>query len=145
MQLVPVPTRLDYLNATLSRWAPFLADIAKRSPFTVEDLLRKIHALEVQPVLVLDDAQNAVALLGLSICEENGERIAELVWPTGKQRHRWQHMLPELERYLREHVQCAKCRPVCRRGWKPFLEKHGYTFVRINEDKHVIMEKVLHG
>jgi hypothetical protein len=144
VQLIPIPTTPAYLNATFELWSPFLPDIAKRSPWSIEELLTKLCRHEVQPVLVLDDNALPVALLGISIVDgDDGSLVAELVWTTGKRRHEWQHLLIDLESYLREHVKCKRCRPICRRGWQKFLEAHGYELIRANADKHVVMEKVL--
>src|SRR5262245_2528495 len=143
MRLVPIPTTPEYLNATFNLWSPFLPYIAHRSPWSVDDLLSKLHKHEVQPVLVFD-GYTPVALLGVSIVVgENDTRDAEIVWLTGNRRHQWQHLLTELESYLRDHVKCKKCRPICRRGWRKFLEGHGYTLIRTDADKHIAMEKVL--
>src|SRR4030095_3457557 len=142
MHLVPVPTTPEYLNASFELWSPFLPRIAHRSPWSVEQLLTKLCLHEVQPVLILDGKQ-PVALLGVSIVNDAGERVAELVWTTGKRRHEWQHLIAELERYLREHVKCKKCRAICRPGWRKFLEAHGYQLIRVDADKHIAMEKVL--
>jgi hypothetical protein len=143
LQLVPIPTRSEYLNATFNLWSPFLPRIAARSPWSIEELLGKLSRYEVQPVLVVD-GKTPVALLGVSIVDgEAGTLDAELVWLTGKRRHEWQHLLAELESYLREHVRCVKCRPICRPGWKRFLEANGYTLIRTDADGHIAMEKVL--
>ena len=142
MHLVPIPTTPAYLDASFDLWSPFLPLIAHRSPWSVEQLLFKLSRHEVQPVLVLDDKQ-PVALLGVSIVDDAGERVAELVWLTGKRRHEWQHLLTTLESYLRDHVECKKCRPICRPGWRKFLEAHGYQLIRTDADKHIAMEKVL--
>jgi hypothetical protein len=107
-------------------------------------LLLKLHRHEVQPVLITDDKAAPVALLGVSIVDDDGIRVAELVWLTGKRRHEWQHLLTNLESYLRDHVECKKCRPICRPGWQKFLEAHGYKLTRvIDADRHIVMEKVL--
>jgi hypothetical protein len=142
MQLVPIPTTPEYLNASFNLWSPFLPRIAAHSPWSVEQLLIKLARHEVQPVLVFDE-KVAVALLGVSIVDDAGVRVAELVWLTGKRRHEWQHLLADLERYLRDHVACKKCRPICRPGWRKFLEANGYTLLRVDADKHIAMEKVL--
>jgi hypothetical protein len=142
MQLVPIPTTPEYLSASFDLWSPFLPQIAARSPWTVEELLIKLCLHEVQPVLVVG-GDKPVALLGVAIVDDNGERNAELVWLTGVQRHEWQHLITELESYLRDHVHCMKCRPICRRGWCKFLAAQGYRQIAVKPDKHVIMEKVL--
>jgi hypothetical protein len=142
VHLVPIPTTPEYLNASFELWSPFLPRIAHRSPWSVEQLLTKLSLCEVQPVLILDGKQ-PVALLGVSIVDDNGNRVAEIVWTTGKRRHEWQHLIAELESYLRDHVKCVKCRPICRPGWRKFLEAHGYQLIRVDADKHIAMEKVL--
>jgi len=141
VNLVPIPTTPEYIHATYHLWSPFLPDIAKRSIWSIEDLLTKLCKIEVQPVLVVDEA-TPVALLGISFVKDGEELVGELVWLTGRQRHEWQHLVAELERYLRD-MRCVKCRPICRRGWQKFLEAHGYERIGSNDDRHVIMEKVL--
>lgn len=143
MNLVPIPTTPEYLNASFNLWAPFLPRIAQRSPWSIEELLGKLHRHEVQPVLVMDDSATPVALLGVSIVDDDGMRVAELLWLTGKRRHEWQHLLTDLESYLRDHVECRKSRAICRPGWQKFLETHDYKLIRVKADKHVVMEKVL--
>jgi hypothetical protein len=144
VHLVPIPTTPDYLDASFPLWSPFLPRIAARSPWSVEELLGKLHRCEVQPVLVVNGEARPVALIGVSIVDgEGGTLDAELVWLTGKRRHEWQHLLAELENYLREHVRCVKCRPICRPGWRKFLEANGYTLIRTDADGHIAMEKVL--
>jgi hypothetical protein len=142
VHLVPIPTTPEYLNASFELWSPFLPRIAHRSPWSIEQLLTKLSRSEVQPVLILDGTM-PVALLGVSIVDDNGNRVAEIVWTTGKRRHEWQHLIAELESYLRDHVKCKKCRPICRPGWRKFLEAHGYQLIRVDADKHIAMEKVL--
>jgi hypothetical protein len=141
VHLVPIPTTPEFINATYHLWSPFLPHIARRSVYSLDELLGQLHRVEVQPVLVYDGA-NPVALLGVSYTRDGEDLVAELVWLTGANRHRWQHLLPELERFLRD-MQCVKCRPICRPGWKKFLELHGYQHVRTDADHHIAMEKVL--
>ena len=142
MELVPIPTTSEYLNATFFLWSPFLPAIAKRSPWSTDELLGKLFRHEVQPILIMN-GDKAVALLGITIVEDDGTRIGELVWTTGARRADWQHLLTDLESYLRDHVKCRKCRPICRPGWQGFLEQQGYVQTGVTADKHVTMEKVL--
>lgn len=143
MQIFPVPTTPEWINRTFPLWSPFLPDIAKRSPWSVEDLLTKLCKHEVQPALVVD-GEVPLALLGISLVRDGEELVAELVWLTGRRRHEWQHLLAELESYLRDHLKCVKCRPICRRGWRKFLATQGYEQVGVDADRrHIIMEKVL--
>ena len=93
----------------------------------------------MQPILIWDDAeQRAVALIGMRYTTRGDELLAEDgVKLTGRDRKAWQHLLPELERYLREHVGCVAVRPLCRPGWSRFLKTRGYRTT------HVQMEKKL--
>lgn len=146
MHLVPIPTTPEYLNRTFPLWSPFLPRIAHYSNCSVEQVLGKLARHEVQPVLVLDEKSAPIALIGISIA---AERVAEIVWLTFTDEHNWRpvrgHLLCELERYLREHVKCRRCRALCRPGWQRFLERHGYQYAKTTDDTqpHVIMEKVL--
>ena len=128
----------EALARTAGHWSQFLPAIAKRSKETVLALLAKIERKDVQPILIWDeDAERAVALLGVAYHRRGDDLIAELIWTTGTGRENWQHLLGELERYLKEHIGCAVIRPICRPGWKPFLKQRGYHETR------VMMEKVL--
>lgn len=149
MQLIPVPTTPEYLNATFHLWSPFLPRIAHYSGCSLEQVLGKLARHEVQPVLVLDEKSAPIALIGVSIADDAGRRVGEIVWLTFTDQYDWRpargHVLSELERYLREHVKCERCRALCRPGWQRFLERQGYRYMRATGDKqpHVIMEKVL--
>src|SRR5262245_44976931 len=81
MQLVPIPTTPEYLNATFELWSPFLPEIAKRSPWSVAELLGKLHRGEVQPILVFDDRTPTV-LIGTRIVNDNGDRVGIVEWLT---------------------------------------------------------------
>ena len=138
MRLLPIPTTDEHLQQTLGHWYQFLPAIAKRSKEPLRDLIGKVIEKHVQPFLIWDETQNrAVALLGVAYHKRGNDLIAELVWTTGSGREQWQHLLSELECYLKDHVGCAVIRPVCRPGWKPFLKQRGYR------ETHVQMEKVL--
>jgi hypothetical protein len=138
MKLVPVPLTDEYLEQTAVHWLRFLPSIAKRSKEPVQALLNKVMLKQVQPILIWDETQGqAVALLGIVYHRRGDELIAELIWTTGTGRENWQGLLPDLERYLKDHTGCTVLRPICRPGWKRFLKDHGYT------ETHVQMEKVL--
>lgn len=138
MQLLPIPGDHDWLNNLFPHWSQFLPDIAKRTKETIDTLLGKIFRREVQPVLVWDEAeQKAVALLGVRYHMRGEDKIAELVWLTGKGMKQWTHLLADLERYLTEHEGVAEIRPICRPGWSPFLKKHGYRITHYTLEKRL--------
>lgn len=135
MHLVPIPTTAEHVQGSAKHWVPFLTGIAKRSKEPVETLMLQVLNHEVQVILVWD-GEKAHALLGVRYCLRGEDRIGELVWLTGIARDAWQHLLSDLEEYLR-HVGCKECRPLCRPGWSRLLKTHGYRMT------HVVMEKVL--
>ncbi len=136
MHLVPIPTTEEHLRKTLPLWLPFLEGISRRSREPVRSLLDLVARHEVQVVLVCDDDDKPVALAGVRRCLRGDDPIGEIVWLTGKGRETWQHLLPELERFLKD-TGCVVCRPVCRPGWSRFLKQNGY------KTTHIIMEKKL--
>jgi hypothetical protein len=138
MRLLPVPMTDEHLQVWMPHWSPFLPAIAKRSKEPLRALLAKVAQKHVQPILAWDEqAKKAVALAGISYHRRGDDLIAEWVWMAGTDRADWVWLLPELERYLKEHVGCAAIRPICRPGWKKFLQQYGY------HETHVTMEKVL--
>ena len=147
MHLVPIPTTAEYLDATFNLWSPFLPDIARRAGWAIDDLLGKLHRHEVQPVLCFD-GKEPFALIGVSIADDGGVRVGELVWLSGNRRwslvfqaEQMTGLLIQLESYLRDHVKCKKCRAY---NWRRFFERHGYEYTGVNpKDNHLIMEKVL--
>lgn len=138
MQLLPVPMTDEHLQRTAQHWLRFLPAIAKRSKEPIRTLFANVMQKDVQPFLIWDEAlQCAVAMLGVAYKKRGDDLIGELIWTTGSRRKDWEHLLPELERYLKEHIGCVAIRPICRPGWKPFLKQRGYR------ETHVTMEKVL--
>ena len=141
MRLLPIPRADDtYINGLFPHWFPFLKYIAKRSKEPIADLVIKIWGHDVQPILIWDeDAKCAVAFLGIRYHQRGDDRIAEWVWMTGFHMKQWTHLLPELERYLREHEGVTELRPLCRPGWSRILSKNGYRIT------HYQMEKIIGG
>jgi hypothetical protein len=135
MQFVPIPTTLQALQATSEHWLPFLPGIARRSKEPAETLLRRIASFEVQLALVWDGKQ-ALALLGLRYSKRGEDLIGEVIWLTGRGMKQWQHLLPQLEKYLKD-MGCREIRPICRPGWSRLIKPHGYKIT------HYVMEKVL--
>lgn len=138
MQLVPIPTTDQMLSDLFPHWYPFLAKIAQRSKEPVSDLLAKVARKQVQPILIWDEtASKAVALLGISYHQRGDDTVAEWVWMAGHGRAHWEGLLPELEKYLSEHVGCTEIRPICRPGWSRLLQKHGYRVTHYTMTKEL--------
>ena len=139
MQLLPIPTTDDAIKQSMPHWFPFLEHISKRSKESILELYDHVMKKEIQPIVIWDEhKQKVVALLGMSYRSRGKDIIAEWVWMTGTGYKQWQHLLPELERYVKEHVGCNVIRPVCRPGWsRAVLGKCGY------KTTHYVMEKPL--
>ena len=120
MRFVPIPTSEEALRRSAHIWLPFIPRIADRSDETVDEKQNK-----------------ARAVIGISYRKLGRELVAELHWAAGFGMKDWEHLLPQVEQYLKEHVHCTISKPICRPGWKPLLKKHGY------KQTHVVMEKML--
>jgi hypothetical protein len=145
MHFVPIPTpRADQpihgteVFKTSRVWLPFIPRIADRSDETIDELIDLVVRGEIQIGIIWDeDKREARALIGIAYRQLGRELVAELRWATGFGARDWQHLLGEVERYVKEHVGCTILKPICRPGWKPLLKRHGF------KQTHVVMEKML--
>lgn len=135
MHLVPIPVTQDALRRSEPIWFPFLASISNRSGEPVAVLYDRIMRGDVQPALIWDGKQ-ASALFGVRFYMQGTEKVAEWVWATGFGRKNWQHLLPDVEQWMRDEG-ADICKPVCRPGWSKQLKENGY------KTTHFIMEKRL--
>jgi len=136
MHLVPIPTTHADLWAWHKHWMPFLPKIAQRSGESIDELFDLIEQFQVQIALVWD-GEKAHALVGLRVVRRGNDLVGDIVWLTGTARKEWQHLLPDLERYLKEHCRCSVIRPICRPGWSRLIKPQGYRTT------HYMMEKTL--
>jgi hypothetical protein len=136
MHFVPIPTTQEALRKTRHLWLPLLPRIADRSDETIDELIDLVISGRMQ-IAIIWDGEKARALLGMQYRRAGRELIGEVHWATGFGVKNWQHLLPELERYMKEHQGCTIIKPICRPGWRPLLKAHGY------KQTHVMMEKPL--
>ena len=136
MHFVPIPTTREALDKTAPHWLPFVERLAKHTKEPLQGMIETVLGGRTQIGLVWD-GEKALALLGWQFKRVGHQLIAEILWLTGRGVKEWRHLLPELERYLREHVGCTIIRPVPRPGWAPFLKEQGYKLT------HYVMEKSL--
>jgi len=145
MKFVPIPTPakgqpIEETEVWKTRkvWGAFIPRIADRSDETVDELIDHVFKGRVQIGVIWDEEKDkARALIGIIYSQEGRELIGQLRWATGFGVKDWQHLLPQVEKYLKEHNHCTISKPYCRPGWKPLLKKHGY------KQTHVVMEKML--
>jgi hypothetical protein len=136
MHLVPIPTTHESLREWMPHWLPFLEHISRRSKEPIECLFDLVINFAVHIGLVWDGTR-AHALVGVQFKYCGADLVGEVCWLTGKNRKAWQDLLPELERYLKQHCGCAVIRPICRPGWSRVISKRGYRIT------HYVMEKSL--
>jgi len=137
LNFVPIPTAHAHLRAWAPHWLPLLAGISRRSKESIEQLIDRVISGHTQIALVWD-GERAHALIGMQYVKRADDLIGEVVWLTGSGMKEWTHLLPQMESYLREHMQCKAIRPICRPGWsRLILDEQGYKVT------HLVMEKIL--
>jgi hypothetical protein len=117
-------------------WLPFLPGICKRSKESIEQLIDRIISGHTEIALVWD-GEKARALVGMLYTKRGDDLVGEIVWLTGAGMKEWRHLLPQMQRYLKEHRHCALMRPICRPGWARFLKEQGFRVT------HFVMEREL--
>jgi len=136
LAFVPIPITQQAVYDCAAFWLPFLEGISRRSKEPIADLVNAVWECRVQIAFVWD-GEKPRALIGIQYKKSGDELIAEIIWLTGKGMREWQHLLPEMKRYLREHHGCTIIRPICRPGWSRELKKRGF------KTTHYIMELAL--
>jgi hypothetical protein len=133
--LVPIQTDDESIYGSAAHWSQFLPSIAARSGETVEGLIDQVLRREVQPILIWDpEAKKAMALCGVQYVMLGTGKAAILVWMAGRNRNAWQHLIADLEQYLRQNG-CVEVRPLCRPGWAKLLQSRGYKITHYGMEK----------
>ena len=145
MRLVPIPLTQEALRDSWPLWGPFMPSISKRTKMSMLSLVRQVRLYEVWLTLIWDDKTNKpAALLGTRFHmrerpnQTGADKVAEIIWATGRNYKAWIHLLPEFEQLLMR-AGAVECRPICRPGWMKALQAYGYKVT------HLQMEKTLHG
>lgn len=140
MQLVPVPTTKPYIDA----WLPVLEKFkglilnGREGELFWHETLDECRAGKIQMFFIVNNDKQPpepVGSLGLQYLTVDGAPVAEGCWVVGRDTRLWLHLLPELERYLAEHVDVHKFGTKCRKGWARLCEPFGY------KQTHVYIEK----
>ena len=133
MRLIPIP--LEHLSVSAPYWLPFVEGIAKRQRCHLDQRLADITTGQVQLILIWDDNdQIAKALIGLQEMQRGDDKVARLVWVTGKDRHQWIGLLPDLEQWCREKG-AKGMEAMARPGWFKELKRHGYRLTHVKLEK----------
>lgn len=134
--LVPIPWDAEKLTNSSRHWMPFVESIAKYRECSTEGLVKEIYRGFVNIVLIWDaENREAKALVGIRGAHRGDVPIGEIIWCTGENRSEWWHLLPELERYMKEHLGNKIIMPIVRPGYVPDLKKAGYRVT------HIVLEK----
>ena len=136
MHFRPIPIDVEVLEDLRLLWGQFIPRIADRSDETEAELFDLVISGRVQVGLIWD-GKTAHALIGIVYRKAGRELIAEVHWAAGFGVKNWQHLLPEIEQYVKGQVGCTIIKPICRPGWKRLLKQHGYRMT------HMMMEKAL--
>lgn len=130
MRFAPIPTKENHLLHFKPQWWPLLQKIEQRGE-SLEVLLQKIDKGLLQLCMAWDDeTEKAKGLLGIQYRKEGEDMIAELVHLTGEDMEMWKPLLPELHKFLKDHVGCACVRATVRRGLAPWLADQDYKVTK---------------
>ena len=132
-ELVPIP--YDKLMATAHVWAPHVTKIAEVQRCFPEQRFTEVFSGEVGLMIVRKAGEiEPIALLGWRNLKRGNDRIAELIWLTGKDSKEWVHLYPVLEQHFREcgfAGMATRHRP----GWSKFLRNNGYKITHVEAEK----------
>jgi hypothetical protein len=143
MQFLPVPH--VHLSQLAPFWVPFLMKVAERSGRDFAELCQEVMDGVVVVCLAWDEeAKEAKAAGGIRPLMRGKDRVAEIVWLTGREMKTWVHLFPQLEKFTSDPVEigglgCTIVKPVVRPGWVRILRKYGYRVT------HAVMEKKING
>ena len=131
----PIPMNDKDIYELRLLWGQFIPRIAARSDESEAELFDLVITKRVEVGLIMDGTK-ARALIGIVRRKAGRELIGEVHWVTGFGAKDWQHLLADVERYLKDSG-CTISKPICRPGWKRLLKDHGYQMT------HLMMEKAL--
>lgn len=137
MKLLPLLNE-ESIEGTKAHWLPLLERVSKGC--TGEDLnmlVQLVYDRLVNIVMAWDEENSrARALVGVRYVMRGKDKIAEIIWSSDRFREEFDHLIPELEQFLRD-MGCKVCRPIPRMALTKMLARHGYRMT------HAMMEKDL--
>jgi hypothetical protein len=134
VQFIPLPTTREYLIPTAPIWGPFLWKQARHEGRDPRELLEEVWdgGDDSPPVTQLhlirdEETRHVPAVLATQVTMRGDKRVGVLHWISGGNPKAWLHLIPEGERYLREHLGCIAVTGTPRKGWARAFKRHGYT------------------
>tara|TARA_R100001086_G_scaffold23617_1_gene11210 strand:+ start:149 stop:589 length:441 start_codon:yes stop_codon:yes gene_type:complete len=145
MELVKVPTKeLDKVWGLIEKDikqsllfsgqlsdSEFVLDTAKEGKFQIWILWDKEQKTNVEKYF---------GVVITEIIEKKLGKVCHIFMMTGRQRHKWQYLIKDIEKFAKEE-KCLMLELITRPGWQKILSQYGYKRTHIVLEKQIKQEK----
>ena len=145
MELVRIPTKeLDKIWGLIEKDikqsllfsgqlsdSEFVLDTAKEGKFQVWILWDKEQKTNVEKYF---------GVVITEIIEKKLGKVCHIFMMTGRQRHKWQYLIKDIEKFAKEE-KCLMLELITRPGWQKILSQYGYKRTHIVLEKQIKQEK----
>ena len=145
MELVRIPTKeLDKIWGLIEKDikqsllfsgqlsdSEFVLDTAKEGKFQIWILWDKEQKTNVEKYL---------GVVITEIIEKKLGKVCHIFMMTGRQRHKWQYLIKDIEKFAKEE-KCLMLELITRPGWQKILSQYGYKRTHIVLEKQIKQEK----
>ena len=145
MELVKVPTKeLDKVWGLIEKDitqsllfsgqlsdSEFVLDTAKEGKFQIWILWDKEQKTNVEKYF---------GVVITEIKEKKLGKVCHIFMMTGRQRHKWQYLIKDIEKFAKEE-KCLMLELITRPGWQKILSQYGYKRTHIVLEKQIKQEK----
>ena len=145
MELVRIPTKeLDKIWGLIEKDikqsllfsgqlsdSEFVLDTAKEGKFQIWILWDKEQKTDVEKYF---------GVVITEIIEKKLGKVCHIFMMTGRQRHKWQYLIKDIEKFAKEE-KCLMLELITRPGWQKILSQYGYKRTHIVLEKQIKQEK----
>ena len=145
MELVRIPTKeLDKIWGLIEKDikqsllfsgqlsdSEFVLDTAKEGKFQIWILWDKEQKTNVEKYF---------GVVITEIIEKKLGKVCHIFMMTGRQRHKWQYLIKDIEKFAKEE-KCWMLELITRPGWQKILSQYGYKRTHIVLEKQIKQEK----
>ena len=145
MELVRIPTKeLDKIWGLIEKDikqsllfsgqlsdSEFVLDTAKEGKFQIWILWDKEQKTNVEKYF---------GVVITEIIEKKLGKVCYIFMMTGRQRHKWQYLIKDIEKFAKEE-KCLMLELITRPGWQKILSQYGYKRTHIVLEKQIKQEK----
>ena len=145
MELVRIPTKeLDKIWGLIEKDikqsllfsgqlsdSEFVLDTAKEGKFQIWILWDKEQKTNVEKYF---------GVVITEIIEKKLGKVCHIFMMTGRQRHKWQYLIKDIEKFAKEE-KCLMLELITRPGWQKILSQYGYKRTHIVLEKQIKQEK----